>query len=585
MAKNENTEARMTLYRLTGLISMRDAIREKYLELDTFDEKSLTFDDREALLVTGRTEPKKVGWSSLLSDLSGQTVALESSSAAAVLLIADTKVGTSDGPNQDDNGSTDTDDSDKPDPTTAWAVTFGMGFQLLNQDRIDNGFGQRIAIRSANPLGLNSISKTTLDERPRIERSTIANGAPLRSFGFEDLGDLATRLVTEGKIDGVGTSGKIVKIRGSDSLNLPLSKNITSLLSDIESIKKVLAKNPAYEDLAALEQLAVVKDKRRIAELDNQLIDAIGKDDSTLLALTFPHEMADEYGTVDAYKLLGTRERTPRDYMPTLKDILSPIRKVSKERRLQKLESLAIALFENADDESPSSSRIPVKKWLAFQTEIDGLRYFLHNGRWYLMDRNYAETVKRRTHAIFDRGAYFDNLPSWNLVKIPGDEGQQRRKNAELAYNKILADHLGGLCLDQKLVTSETHKHGIEACDVLLKDGIFVHVKHVDASSPASHLLAQALVSAEVLSYDQTAQQNLARRIVETGANPDDYDLIPSTIVIVMAREKSLLSADSLFTFTQVNLSRQVAQLNKQQIDVYLAPILREWDEIETDHT
>ncbi|MFR0639157.1 DUF6119 family protein [Arthrobacter sp. LS16] len=583
MARQESTEARMTLYRLTGLPSIRDAIRERYLELDTFEEEPLTLDDREALLVMGRTEPKTVGWASLLSGLSGETVTLESSAAAAVLLIADTKSIESDGPYQDEDDSTGTDDADEPELITVWAVTFGMGFQLLNQDRMDNGFGQRIAIRSAYPLGLNSISKTTLDERPRIERSTIANGAPLRSFGFEDLGDLATRLVTEGKIDGVGASGKVVKIRGSDSLSLPLSKNIRSLLSDLESIKKVLAKKPASEELAALEQLALVKDKNRINELDGKLIEAIVEDDSALLALAFPHEMADEYGNVDAYKLLGTRDREPRDYLPTLNDILSPIREVSAGRRLKKLDTLAIALFENTDDDSPSSSRIPVKKWLAFQTEIDGRRYFLHNGRWYLMDRNYAEIVKRRTHAIFDRGPYFDDLPPWSLVKVPDDEAQQKRKNAELAYNKILAEHVDGLCLDQKLIKSETHKHGIEACDVLLKDGVFVHVKHVDASSPASHLLAQALVSAEVLSYDKTAQENLAERITEAGANPDDYRLEPSKIVIVMAREKSLLSADSLFTFTQVNLSRQVAQLNKQQIDVYVAPILREWDEIETD--
>lgn len=32
-----------------------------------------------------------------------------------------------------------------------WATTFGMGFRLLEQAHIDPGFGQRLAIRIANP--------------------------------------------------------------------------------------------------------------------------------------------------------------------------------------------------------------------------------------------------------------------------------------------------------------------------------------------------------------------------------------------------------------------------------------------------
>lgn len=31
-----------------------------------------------------------------------------------------------------------------------WGLTYGMGFQLLDQSRVDGGFGQRIAIRTAD---------------------------------------------------------------------------------------------------------------------------------------------------------------------------------------------------------------------------------------------------------------------------------------------------------------------------------------------------------------------------------------------------------------------------------------------------
>lgn len=579
MENKKNTESRMTLYRLYRLDSLRNAVREKYLDSDGFEEQQVTVGGRDALLITGKTDEKNVGWGTLLAGISGKPIPLRNSVAAAVLLIEDV----SDDHLSDNTTAkaTDTPENistvpvDENEGAAAWALTFGMGFQMLDQRHVDNGFGQRVAIRCADPLGLNSISKTTLDERPRIERSTIASGASLRSFGFEDLGDLATRLVTDGKIDGIGTSGKSVKLRGADALSLPLSKNAHNLIDDLEQINKALAKKPATDELAALEQLALIKDKDTIAKLDARLIEAIGDDDSPLLAISFPHELIDEYGSAHAYKLQGTRERSTRDYLPTLSDLLEPVRSVPNADRLQKMERLSILLFENADDNQPSSPKIALKKWLAFQTEVEERRYFLHNGRWYLMDKDYAAVVKRRTHQIFDRGSYFDNLPDWELVSIPDDNDAQKKLNAELQYNKLLAKHLNGLCLDQKLVTSEIHKHGIEACDVLLADGTFIHVKHVDASAPASHLLAQALVSTEVLTYDKTAQKNLAKRITACGANPNDFKLKPARVVIVMARADKLLDADSLFTFTQVNLSRQVAQLDQQQVDVFIAPILR----------
>ncbi|POH60291.1 DUF6119 family protein [Arthrobacter glacialis] len=570
VSRKTSHESRMTLYRLTGLRNLKDAIREKYLESEGFTEQSVTVGDRAALLITGKTDEKDPGWSKVLAGISGKPVVLKNSVAAAALIIEDSR-----GPEPSTTDPHAHVGSDENLELTAWALTFGMGFQLLDQRHVDNGFGQRIAVRCADPLGLNSISKTTLDERPRIERSTIPSGAPLRSFGFQDLGDLATRLVVDGRVDGIGTTTRAVKIRGADALSLPLSKEADRLIRDLDQVKAALAKKPATEELAALEQLAQVKDKDKIAELDAKLMEAIGADDSPLLTLSFPHELIDEYGSVGAYKLLGTRERKARDYLPTLQDILEPVREVVGVERLQKLDRLAVLLFENADDDAPSSPKIPAKKWLAFQTELEERRFFLHNGRWFLMDRAYAEVVKRRTRAIFDRGPYLSELPDWELVEVPGDEKEQKKRNAELSYNQKLAQSLGGLCLDQKLVRSEIHKHGIEACDVLLNDGTFIHVKHVDASSPASHLLAQALVSTEVLTYDKTAQSNLAARISEQGGAPEEFQLKPSRVVIVMAREGKLLDADSLFTFTQVNLSRQVAQLEQQHVDVFIAPILR----------
>ena len=68
-------------------------------------------------------------------------------------------------------------DSATEDGSVAYALTYGMGFQLLEPSRLDNLFGQRIAIRTAEPDKLRSLTVTTMDERSRTSRATIPQGA------------------------------------------------------------------------------------------------------------------------------------------------------------------------------------------------------------------------------------------------------------------------------------------------------------------------------------------------------------------------------------------------------------------------
>lgn len=61
------------------------------------------------------------------------------------------------------------------DDEVVHALAYGMGFQLLEPGNTDNLFGQRIAIRTASQGALRSLTVTTMDERSRTSRSTIAS--------------------------------------------------------------------------------------------------------------------------------------------------------------------------------------------------------------------------------------------------------------------------------------------------------------------------------------------------------------------------------------------------------------------------
>ena len=567
MAGKKNDHSRMTVYRLIDLPTLKKAIRDKY---DNFDETEIKVGERCSLLVMGATEEKTVRWGELLKGLSNETVDLKTSSPGAVLLIPEDDTAKNDVPLADTGQSDGSRDAPITEDTfNAWAITFGIGFQLLDQRYIDSGFGKRVAIRCIDPTKLQSITKVTLDDRSKTDRSSIPSGATLRGFGFEEIGELATRLIAEGKINNIGAPDKNVTVRGADSLSMPLSKIPTKIVENLNYIKELLKQNPVTDELAILEKISQVpnKNKQYVDRLNAKLLEAIVDPQSEKIALAWPHEAVDEIGEVQAFQIYGVqgrgRKAIKQDGLPTLDDLLTPIRESDESERQHRFNAMSIMLLENTDGDE-KSRKIPVKNWVSFETNLDDKRHFLHSGKWYVIEDDYSETIRRQAEEIFNRESPLSNLPSWS-----SDHAN------ELAYNQAIAAAYDGICLDRKLISIRDQKGRIEACDVLLKGGVFVHVKRVGSSAPASHLLAQALVSTEILTYDTEAQHALKQIIKNAVHNPEDYECRPKMVVIVMVKDKQALTADSLYTFTQVNLGRHDKALASRGVGVYVVPVVR----------
>lgn len=213
MPRPPSPATRTTLYRITGVSSLDHGIQAKYLHRD-FEATKVTVGGREALLVYGAMITQIAGWSATLQALTNKDVALGNRTAAAVLIIRANSTYLNPASTYDDD-----------DGNVAWALTYGMGFQLLDQARVDNGFGQRLAIRTVNPKDLSSLTHATLDHRARIERSTIPGGDNLRAFGAGDVGELVTRLVAKAEIPSLTAGAKPIRIRGADALSVPLGRS------------------------------------------------------------------------------------------------------------------------------------------------------------------------------------------------------------------------------------------------------------------------------------------------------------------------------------------------------------------------
>lgn len=553
MPRKPSPAKRTSLYRLTRVASLSDGIQTKYLDGD-FTATDLTVGGREAVLVLGSMDTPTVSWAATVHGLTGQTIALGNVTAAGALLIRAKA-------SEDDTADSD---NTAEDDDVAWALTYGMGFQLLDQAKIDNGFGQRIAIRTADPKELNSLTRTTLDQRARTERATIPGGDNLRAFGAGDFGELVTRLVAKAEIQSLAGGNKPIRIRGADALSVPLGKAPVQLIQDLDVLDDILRAQAPLPELAVLEQLVALKDSEIIDHLEQALDEALGSSEGSRIGLSWPQERIDENGTPTSFKVfgIGRKAAAPQDGLPTLDTLFEPLAGAKAGERVELLRKMGVMLYRDADATESMSSLIPGLRWIAFETDADGRRYCLHDGRWYLMNQQYAERLRLQAQQIFDRDPGI-TLPDWPAGKHEDD------------YNKIAAKAIDGLCLDRTPMTSDLHRHGIEVCDVLARDGALIHVKDLSSSAPASHLLAQALVSAEALLFDQSAQEQFRKKITDRGWDPAKLPAKPEKVVLGVARKGKDVTAANLFTFTQVTLVRQDQALAARGVEVVITPITR----------
>jgi uncharacterized protein (TIGR04141 family) len=541
MPRQPNPYFRVTVYLLHGSVSSDNLIRAKYLERPEFQTHSVQIGGRDALFVKGTVSTEQARWASLVGGWVQNPALAEglgNRTAAAVVLMPTRAVGSG----------------------RVWAITFGMGFQMLEAGAIDPGLGRKLLIRCAEPSDIRSVTHSRLDSRAYVARTSIPGGADIQGFGASELGDFVSRLVAPAVVEGLlaGAAGARVEIRAADSFNAPLARDARQLVADLDAIEAILDREPIPE-LAVLEHIRPLKTSDAIVPmLQSQLDVALGNEDELKLGLAWPTEFADEAMPFSHFEITGLPQRGAVVHGHNLEDIVTPLRSLSNGDRFARLERMKVQAF--SDDEDPISNALPARQWLTFETNADNHRFCLHDGRWYVVDEGLDEVLSSRLKVIFETPSPLGDLPPWPV-------GMD-----EPTYNQLLATHLGGVCLDRKLIQCAVNRKGFESCDVLTPDGTYVHVKRIGRSTGASHLFAQAGVSAQTLLDDATALQALKIAVVNAGGDPAWVPNRPEKAVLVMAN-KNLLNEQSLFAFSGMRLVRLADECRRQNLELFVAPV------------
>lgn len=524
---------------MRGLSTLSQAVLPEYLSERGFSSQPVTVGGCDGLLVTGTMRRQRVSWASRLATLAGTDVRLGSVYPAGLLLIQD-------------------------DGDQAWALSYGMGFHLLDRAFVDPGFGMRFATRTATPEAIQSLTRSELDHRARTDRSSIPAGTTLPAFGIGGFGEFVTRISGAAEIDGLTMGSGRVRVHAADSLSLPLGEAPDELVGDLNTISAILALNPKPE-LQALEQFIRVKDVRIIGELESGLQSALLTGCQDRLAVGWPHERIGANGTPASYKVIGTGRRggIVGDDLPALEELVQLIMAKSPDDPLSAARTLRIQLFRDSDGEEPMSGEIPVVNWLFYEVDHHATRYCLFNSYWYAIDDDYGEQLDSLIASIFARQSPV-NFPDWD-TSFCTDEG---------AYNEMSAPIVGGVLLDRRLIRTRQNPRGFEACDMITPGGDLIHVKRVHRSSAASHLIAQVVVATDALRYDNEARHKLRDVVEQAGGSAGWIRDRPTSVVLGMARSRPF-AGDDLFSFTKVTLARLDMSLANSGVRLSIAPIRR----------
>lgn len=412
------------------------------------------------------------------------------------------------------------------------ALTFGNGWQALNPDRYEPGFGLKVGARTLSRDGLRHAEAKRYHSPGRIRTTTYVQDQTVSALMLDLEGDWIRRLSgrTNGDRRDVVTAG--------DSYQFRLRPRLDAALEETARLLDLLASTDGAPEFSFVDSLRPVRPGSEVlSALDAELVEMLRRSDFSRLALAPTLPIA---GTSTQFDVtMARRTVTLQDLnLKALLDWLGT--KMIEDDVLD-----AVKVAARDADGSPLAPPAPLRQWLVTEARREDVVYVLDGGHWLRLTRDYVEEVDRQVSAIPDLTAELE-LPEW-----------PSSLDGELHYNRRAArldDQL--LCLDRETAVPDAGSSAVEFCDLLRTDGTFIHVKRADRSQSLTHLWAQGLVSADLLVGGDPTYRARLRRLLESRVPQHVLigDPRPRRVVYALASASPLPVHDTLFTVAKIAL-------------------------------
>ena len=386
------------------------------------------------------------------------------------------------------------------------AITFGYGRHLVRQETVVQDFGLKVVLNEIDPALIKSVDARTFDELTIHTRRGASRDSALGVFELDNSRDLLRAVTGRSEPGGLGA------LSGAASLAMNAEIELPQLPVLAKDLVKAYNKTSYRKNFEFIDHMRGEQDPVVIEKLDAKLVKALKDREMTEMHLAIPEAV--DWQAISGVKFSFKKRKHQLEPDPRI-TIYRDLRD-GEQIKIERLKGDRVEAISSVDEDE-IVGRWRVYDCLVFETNLSGNVYVLSGGDWYRIAKTYRDEVE----------GYVRGVPELEL-ELPAADANQ----GEDAYNRAAAEKIGGACTDRKLI-GVGGVDRIELCDVLTKDGLFIHVKKRGRSSTLSHLFAQGVTSAELLLRDERFRKDAAKRVGEVGAA-----YVPAVPTEPAAREK-----------------------------------------------
>lgn len=348
-------------------------------------------------------------------------------------------------------------------------------------------------------------------------------------------------------------------LTGSVSLTLNSPADLPALPSMGKELAAAYRAKRYKKHFDFIDHMQAERDPGVVEKLDGKLLEALKAEEMTEMHLAIPEAV--DWQQIDGVRFSYRKKeqtKTPDPRISVYRGLRQP-----DDINIKRLQSDKVEAISSVD-ESQLHGHWRVYDCLVFETEYDGRLYVLSGGDWYGISKTYRDRVDERVGKLHKLRV---GLPPASV-----DE-------TEAEYNDRAAQAIEGLCLDGKTI-SVGGVDRVELCDVLKKDGTFIHVKKRGRSSTLSHLFAQGVTATNLLLNDDEFREDAVKLVASQDksfakAVPAGLGERESITVayVILSRSKRKDRPFGLPFFSLVSLQAAARTLGNAGIKVYVQEV------------
>lgn len=390
-----------------------------------------------------------------------------------------------------------------------FALAFGHGLYMLKDNVVEPRFGLITLLNLVGENKIKRINKFNIGGNKKVSDEQVPTTTNINDFGFQFNQDLLKKAYA--KIDDE-ILGKCI-VEGGSLFNLSVENTVNNIEMLIDYCYRTYKKDDYKRRFDWIDNIAPVKDKNLIDELNRQLVVEINEENNEKVMFALPDLI--EWENIAGFKYSGDSNTIYDDI-----DLDTFIYKYETFESIGEIKNKKIHIV--SADNGTTLMSWSAYKCLFADIEYRGKQYCISDRSWYEISNDFVVSVNQRYSQI--RQSDFA-LPNYNHK----DEG---------TYNGSIIDEVDNIIsLDRKLVMYGGGRSKFEICDIFSLDKKIIHVKHNRGSSCMSHLFNQATVSAELLTEpsfrilaNQKIQEISDEYLFDDDFNPRNYTVIIAII-------------------------------------------------------